>query len=100
MSYFEESFTKSSLVGGGVTSPVLLPVKEEKDLIHRDELDRFKMEILDKINERFLQIDSPESQLKKTSSENDHSKDHAEPNQSVDNLKGSAGHPEPKIRKR
>jgi hypothetical protein len=49
VAYFQETFANSSLVGA---SPVV-PINKD-DYIHKADLDRFKLELIQKINARFL----------------------------------------------
>jgi len=60
VAYFQETFANSSLVGAtsAVTMPQTLINKE--DYIHKKDLDKFKIELIQKINRRFLDEDEKE----------------------------------------
>ena len=49
VAYFQETFANSSLVGGNQVVPI-----NKDDYIHKADLDKFKLELIQKINQRFL----------------------------------------------
>ena len=53
VAYFQETFANSSLVGGEA------PINKD-DYIHKADLDKFKLELIQKINSRFLEQEKKE----------------------------------------
>jgi hypothetical protein len=56
VAYFQETFANSSLVGS--SSRMAMPQNDE--YIHKKDLDMFKLELIKKINRRFLEEDKKE----------------------------------------
>lgn len=55
VAYFQETFANSSLAG----SQPVMPINKE-DYIHKADLDKFKLELIQKINNRFLDEEKKE----------------------------------------
>lgn len=53
IAYFQETFANQNLIGGCNTQTVIPTVRD--DVIHKEDLDQFKLELLQKINSRFLE---------------------------------------------
>ena len=66
VSFYEESFAKSSLIGGSnlPTTAKVPSMLLGKEVIQREELDNYKLNVLEKINRRFDLLDREEKKLK------------------------------------
>lgn len=58
IAYFQETFANQNLIGGCTQSVV--PVVRD-DVVHKEDLDQFKLDLLQKINSRFLEDDKEKS---------------------------------------